>query len=147
MREDISTPKEGIYNSAAYQMFQIHTIQSRIDENFISPLKHDPEANCFNYQKILADLLNLLNKVEPKLTPKESEIAEFARKEVKAYEKEHPVYQEINKDGKAIQMFKQAHWDKLYDLIVDYRALISELMDKHGLGNPDKQNAGVSIIS
>ena len=147
MKEDLNITREGIYNSASYQMYQIHTIQTRIDENSISPLKYDYEANCFNYQKILADLFNLFSKVEPKLTPEELEIADFARKEIKKYEQQYPVYQEVNKDGRSIQVFKKNNWNQLSELLINYRGLISELLDRHGLGNPDKQNAGVAMIN
>ncbi len=147
MKEELGFPREAIYNQAGFQMLRIHEIESRINEHFVSPLKYDIESQCFNYQKMLADFDNLLNIVDSKLSEKERESIDKLRKGLKKFQEDNPIYEELNRDGRSFRVFKRKNWDILSELIYDYRRNLSRLMDAHGLGNPDKKNAGVSIIN
>jgi hypothetical protein len=144
--DEVSIPKEASYNQAQLQMIRIHEIEKRIDSNLIDPLLTD-EFGMINYNKILADLYNLLIIVYPKLSSDEKDEAMKAREFIQNFKKKYPVFSQVNKDGRAIEIFNPKHWDQLSEFIFQYRLLISELMDNHGLGNPDKQSPTTEAIN
>jgi len=145
--EELNIPKEASYNQAVFQMIRIHEIEKRIDENLIAPLSFDRDSNRYNYKKVLGDLYNLLTIVNPKLSEGEKKKALWGRQRLINFQLKNPVYIPLNNNGRYSEMFSEKNWVQLSEMIFEYRIFLSELMDKHGLGNPDKKNVGTSIIN
>ena len=132
------------FNAGLLQMKRIHEIQDLLNRASLNPLAFNEELGVYNYQIIFSSTCSLLNEASPKLGKDERKDAEKLRNGIREFIVKFPIY-ELKKDIKAgsnysTNSLNKKHWQILLDWLQTYETLIRNLLDKHQLNSPNKED-------
>lgn len=145
--EDFQGVNIASFNQAGFQQLRIHELFVTIDRCSVNPLMFNPYYFEYNYNVIFNNLNAVLSYLYPKLKDddkkeimnKRNELKKIIQDDELLYSKSHP-----NSKKKLVN---QEVWNSLNEAIFNYRLLIECLADKHGLGNPNKEDPSRAIVS
>ena len=123
---------QAIFNQAQFQQIRIHELFTRIDRFSTAPLFFNPIYNDYNYNLIFNDLCEALLTISGKLT--DSEQHPKIMEEIENLLIVYPP-KEKTKDGTYTNI---AAWKDLRRKFGEFRILIEKLMEKYGIGNPNR---------
>lgn len=143
---DIPRGMQGQYNQALFQQIRLHELWTRIERMSINPLLYNPEFKLYHYEVMFNDLGNILKVVYPKLTSTDQEAMLKDRDELQELIKSKPIYQRIKKFNKIWTRFDKEAWTDINDKLFNFMLKIEVTLDKHGLGNPNKDDPNKAIL-
>lgn len=130
------------FNQAVFQQVRMNKLMDRINECSTNPLAYNLDMCEFNYKIIFSDLCSLLSEISSKLTPEEKNLILHEKNLIDAYINEIQLFE--NKKNvplkKNVKLINPITWNPLKNSLYMFKINIIELMEKHGFGNPSKDD-------
>jgi len=132
---------QGQFNQAYFQMARLNELFSRVDTLSANPLGFNRMFRDYNYRIIFRDLVSIFSTISAKLTPDEKKKMLAKKKEIdNAIIKNPPRKISYNYWGKTEGSFSIQAMDLVSDLFLEFKMELESLADRHGLGNPTKDD-------
>lgn len=142
--------KSVTYNQALFEQQRLHECLLRISRLSINPIAYNPEFQTHNYKIIFNDLCSVLSEISPKLKPDELKSTMNDKKVINDYINAFPIWN-VKKHqtygSKPTPYVDNKRWDTLSTALFDFRLKIEQLMEKHGFGNPDRDDPRKAVAS
>ena len=138
------------YNQAGYGERRKDEGLTRVDRLSINPFLFNQDTNAWNYEIIFNDLKTILLTISPKLKPDELTTILKLKETIRGAIRYLPIFTTaINITMKGKEKSNRINYqnrDTITDLLFLFRLNIEKLMDKHGFGNPSKEDPTKAII-
>jgi len=142
--QQMDTGKSSQFNAGLLQMKRLHETQDLLNRANLNPLALNEEVGVYNFEILFSSVNSLLNEASPKLGKVEREDAEFMRDAIKNFMLKKPVF-EVKKNIKVgsngmVNKFNETNWRTLQRWLTKYETLVRDLLDKHSMNSPDKED-------
>lgn len=137
-----------IFNEGVAITYRLDEIQKQITICSLNPGAMNVVYNTFNYKLWIKWLTALQREISPDLTEPESKKGDELRKAIVTFEKEFPIYQQIQLKVHPYTMRSKID-EKALAILVEqlnqYGTYLMILKKKHGYGNPTADDPGTAM--
>lgn len=136
-----TTPGEASFNQAGYSQLRLHNLFMRIDELNSNSSAYNYKLNSYNFNIVFNDLVSVYSIISSKLNETEKKDLIKKRKEITNLLATNPPHKKItNYLGESRIGFSSIALDDLNKLLLEFRDLLENLMEKYKIGNPNKES-------
>lgn len=140
------------FNQAVFQQVRINKLMDRINECSINMLATNIQFEEHNYKIIFNDLDSLLGEISSKLTEEEQKEIFHERSilnkymDMGIYDTRTNVNPTNSSDKKHSKVLNSKRWFLLREGLFNFKIKIINLMEKHGFGNPNKDDPRLASL-
>lgn len=128
------------FNEAFLKMRRLNTIQESLNKLRLNLLAMNPNYQDYNYNLFFKELCSLQMEIVGKLSKNEVTSIEEQRKDLRMMIRDNPPWKiMMHYDNRRIVM-DHKNWAELEDKLENYEMELKILMDRHGLGTPNKES-------
>jgi len=134
---------QGQFNQASFLQIRLHELYTEINILSSNSGAWNNEKQTYNYNIIFNDLISVFSTISAKLKPDEKEEVLKKQEVIENLLVNNPPNQKLinpNNPKKSIPMNCPRALFKLNKLLQDFKMSLEALSDKHGLGNPTKDD-------
>ena len=142
---------EAVFNQAYYQQDRLNELFRNVDSMSMILFKMNNIMPAWNYELVYAELDSIASSIPGNISPEEIKMLEGISLTIRLVIRNHPpfVYRKFTGYGKpkVDRTPNYINQDKITDLLKLYRRQIAQVMAKHGMGNPTKQDVTKSVVN
>lgn len=141
MAEESGFSSTASWSEMTLQPKRIDELQREINNVRKNPTAFNLEHNTYNYNIWYSNITSLYSESNAKLTEQEEKDLFLLRDFIKSLLIYKPPHKKTFNDGnkQAKTIFLPKHWEILQGFLFMYEKYTRKYLDKHGLGNPDKE--------
>ena len=144
---DLPKGMQGQYNQALFQQIRLHELWTRIERMNANLLLFSPVFNLYHYEVVFNDLSTIMKIVYPKLGDADKKVMDNQREMIRTMIIKNKIYEVVYKHNKKWTRFNSSSWEKISKELFKFELDIEMISDKHGLGNPNKDDPNKAILN